>query len=179
MNEEHMKRRTDKEMLADLMESYGDMVVRIAFTYVKEKQLAEDLAQEVFIRCYQHLHTFEHRSSYKTWVYRITVNHCKDHVRSWSFRNLIPFEPMKMEKGEEANSIIEQVLKEEENEVLFQKVLKLTVKLREVIIFYYYEELSVEEVAELLEINVNTVKTRLHRARNSLKRMLKGGEAFE
>ncbi|WP_406945897.1 sigma-70 family RNA polymerase sigma factor [Halobacillus sp. SY10] len=142
MNEEHMKRRTDKEMLAGLMESYGDMVVRIAFTYVKEKQLAEDLAQEVFIRCYQHLHTFEHQSSYKTWVYRITVNHCKDHVRSWSFRNLIPFEPMKMEKGEEANSIIEQVLKEEENEVLFQKVLKLTVKLREVIIFYYYEELS-------------------------------------
>ncbi|RDY71158.1 RNA polymerase subunit sigma [Halobacillus trueperi] len=179
MNEEHMKRRTDKEMLAGLMESYGDMVVRIAFTYVREKQLAEDLAQEVFIRCYQHLHTFEHRSSYKTWVYRITVNHCKDHVRSWSFRNLIPFEPMKMEKGEEANSIIEQVLKEEENEVLFQKVLKLTVKLREVIIFYYYEELSVEEIAELLEINVNTVKTRLHRARNSLKRMLKGGEAFE
>ncbi|REJ10962.1 sigma-70 family RNA polymerase sigma factor [Halobacillus trueperi] len=179
MNEEHMKRRTDKEMLAGLMESYGDMVVRIAFTYVKEKQLAEDLAQEVFIRCYQHLHTFEHRSSYKTWVYRITVNHCKDHVRSWSFRNLIPFEPMKMEKGEEANSIIEQVLKEEENEVLFQKVLKLTVKLREVIIFYYYEELSVEEIAELLGVNVNTVKTRLHRARNSLKRMLKGGEAFE
>lgn len=179
MNEEHMKRRTDKEMLAGLMESYGDMVVRIAFTYVREKQLAEDLAQEVFIRCYQHLHTFEHRSSYKTWVYRITVNHCKDHVRSWSFRNLIPFEPMKMEKGEEANSIIEQVLKEEENEVLFQKVLKLTVKLREVIIFYYYEELSVEEIAELLGVNVNTVKTRLHRARNSLKRMLKGGEAFE
>lgn len=161
------------------MESYGDMVVRIAFTYVREKQLAEDLAQEVFIRCYQHLHTFEHRSSYKTWVYRITVNHCKDHVRSWSFRDLIPFEPMKMEKGEEANSIIEQVLKEEENEVLFQKVLKLTLKLREVIIFFYYEELSVEEIAELLEINVNTVKTRLHRARNSLKRMLKGGEAFE
>ncbi|MGR9050667.1 sigma-70 family RNA polymerase sigma factor [Halobacillus faecis] len=179
MNGEQTERSTDKEVLVDLMESYGDMVVRIAFTYVKDQQLAEDLAQDVFIRCYQHLHTFEHRSSYKTWVYRITVNHCKDHVRSWSFRNLIPFEPMKMEKGKETNSISDQLLKEEENQVLFQKVLKLSVKLREVIIFYYYEELSVEEVAELLGVNVNTVKTRLHRARSSLKRMLKGGEVFE
>ncbi|MYL49973.1 sigma-70 family RNA polymerase sigma factor [Halobacillus litoralis] len=179
MNGEQTERSTDKEILVDLMESYGGMVVRIAFTYVKDQQLAEDLAQDVFIRCYQHLHTFEHRSSYKTWVYRITINHCKDHVRSWSFRNLIPFEPMKMEKGKETTSISDQILKEEENQVLFQKVLKLSVKLREVIIFYYYEELSVEEVAELLGVNVNTVKTRLHRARNSLKRMLKGGGAFE
>lgn len=179
MNEGQTKQLTDKEVLVDLMESYGDMVMRVAFTYVKDKQLAEDLAQEVFIRCYQHLHTFEHRSSYKTWVYRITVNHCKDHVRSWSFRNLIPFEPMKMEKGEETNSVSEQILKEEENQVLFQKVLRLSVKLREVIIFFYYEELSVEEIAELLGVNVNTVKTRLHRGRNSLKRRLKGGEAFE
>ncbi|MBX0356938.1 sigma-70 family RNA polymerase sigma factor [Halobacillus sp. Nhm2S1] len=179
MNEEQMQGRTDKEILVDLMESYGAMVVRIAFTYVKDRQLAEDLAQEVFIRCYQHLHTFEHRSSYKTWLYRITVNHCKDHVRSWSFRNLIPFEPVKLEKGEETNSISEQMLKEEESQVLFQKVLRLSVKLREVIIFFYYEELSVEEIARLLDVNVNTVKTRLHRARNSLKRMLKGGEVFE
>ncbi|MYL70444.1 sigma-70 family RNA polymerase sigma factor [Halobacillus litoralis] len=179
MSEEQMKRRTDKEILVDLMESYGDMVVRVAFTYVKDQQLAEDLAQEVFIRCYQHLHTFEHRSSYKTWVYRITVNHCKDHVRSWSFRNLIPFEPMKIEKGDQSHSVSEEILKEEENQVLFQKVLKLSLKLREVIIFYYYEELSVEEIADLLSVNVNTVKTRLYRARNSLKRMLKGGGVIE
>ncbi|WP_370551088.1 sigma factor [Halobacillus sp. GSS1] len=52
MSEEQMKRRTDKEILVDLMESYGNMVVRVAFTYVKDQQLAEDLAQEVFIRCY-------------------------------------------------------------------------------------------------------------------------------
>ncbi|WP_370551097.1 sigma-70 family RNA polymerase sigma factor [Halobacillus sp. GSS1] len=109
----------------------------------------------------------------------MTVNHCKDHVRSWSFRNLIPFDSMKIEKGDESYSVSEEFLKEEEKLFLFQKVLKLSMKLREVIIFYYYEELSVEEIADLLSVNVNTVKTRLHRARNCLKRMLKGGEGIE
>jgi RNA polymerase sigma-70 factor (ECF subfamily) len=86
---------------------------------------------------------------------------------------------MKIEKGDESNSVSEEILKEEENQVLFQKVLKLSLKLREVIIFYYYEELSVEEIADLLSVNVNTVKTRLHRARKRLKRMLKGGDVIE
>jgi RNA polymerase sigma factor (sigma-70 family) len=177
MQEEKFKKNTDKEILMDLMENYGDMVIRIAFTYVKEQQLAEDLSQEIFIRCYQKLHTFEKRSSYRTWLYRITVNHCKDYVRSWSFKNLIPSESIHSERTQE--DVSAQILEKEEKKLLFQKVLKLSVKLREVIIFYYYEELTIEEIADLLNIKESTVKTRLHRARKNLKRVLKGGETFE
>ncbi|SFK32012.1 RNA polymerase sigma-70 factor, ECF subfamily [Halobacillus dabanensis] len=177
MQEEKFKKNTDKEILMELMEKYGDMVVRIAFTYVKERQLAEDLSQEIFIRCYQKLHTFENRSSYRTWLYRITVNHCKDYVRSWSFKNMIPSESINSERTQE--DVSAQILEREEKKLLFQKVLKLSVKLREVIIFYYYEELTIEEIADLLNIKESTVKTRLHRARKNLKRVLKGGETFE
>lgn len=178
MQEEKLK-NTDKEILKELMENYGDMVLRIAFTYVKEQQLAEDLSQEIFIRCYQKLHTFENRSSYRTWLYRITVNHCKDYVRSWSFRNLIPAESVNPINTLEKGDVSAEILEKEQKKLLFQKVLKLSVKHREVIIFFYYEELTVEEIADLLNIKVSTVKTRLHRARKNLKRALKGGETFE
>ncbi|OZU87166.1 RNA polymerase subunit sigma [Virgibacillus indicus] len=160
------------------MEKYGDMVLRVAFTYVKERQLAEDLSQEVFIRCYQSLDAFENCSSYQTWLYRITVNYCKDYVKSWSFRNLIPYSLIKR-NGQEFDSVASMVMKKEDNDALFLQVLKLSVKLREVLVLYYYEDLAVEEIADVLDLNPNTVKSRLHRARKSLKYHMEGGVILE
>lgn len=70
-----------EERLEWLMNEYGENVARLAFTYTKQKQLAEDIAQEVFIKCYEHLDNFRNESSYKTWLYHITVNLCKDKLR--------------------------------------------------------------------------------------------------
>ena len=157
------KDQSNREVLVDLMQRYGDMVLRVAFTYVKERQLAEDISQEVFIRCYQSLDTFKHQSSYQTWLYKITVNYCKDYVRSWSYRNLIPQALIK-EEERRVDSVDSQVVRKEENDFIFHEVLSLSVKLREVLILYYYEDLTIEEVAKILSIKQNTVKTRLHRA---------------
>jgi RNA polymerase sigma factor (sigma-70 family) len=153
-----------------LMEEYGDMVIRLAFTYVKQKQLAEDISQEVFISCYKSLTTFQNKSSYKTWIYRITVNKCKDLLRSWSFKNLFYHNVVGSLKvlGTSTES---KIIDKEEREAIFEKVLTLPIKLREVIILYYYEELTINEIAELLCIKPNTVKTRLHRGRSLLKNL--------
>ncbi|MFD2923157.1 sigma-70 family RNA polymerase sigma factor [Halobacillus naozhouensis] len=176
---EKQEHQSTREILVDLMEEYGDMVLRVAFTYVKERQLAEDLSQEIFIKCYQSLHTFEERSSYRTWLYRITVNYCKDYVRSWPFRNLIPRSVVRPGNDRSMDSVSSQVVQREENDLLFKKVLKLSVKLREVVIFYYYENLSVNEIACVLQVNPNTVKSRLHRARKSLRHHIEGGMILE
>ncbi|ALX48786.1 sigma-70 family RNA polymerase sigma factor [Lentibacillus amyloliquefaciens] len=175
---EHQGDKSNRELLVELMESYGDMVLRVAFTYVKERQLAEDISQEVFIRCYQSLDSFENRSSYKSWLYRITVNCCKDYVKSWSFRNLISKSLVK-ESDQNIDAVDSQVVKKEERDLLFKQVLKLSVKLREVLIFYYYEDLTVDEAANVLEVNPNTVKSRLYRARKALKNHLEGGMVLE
>ncbi|TKD72313.1 sigma-70 family RNA polymerase sigma factor [Pseudalkalibacillus hwajinpoensis] len=171
--------QSQREILVYLMEEYGDMVLRVAYTYVKEQHLAEDISQEVFIRCYHALHTFERRSSYKTWLYRITVNQCKDYVKSWSFRKLFPKSIIETESDKEVNSVSTHVLKKEENNELFEKVLQLPVKQREVIIFYYYEDLSIDEISEVIKAKPNTIKSRLHRARNSLKDQIGGGIILE
>lgn len=170
-----MENQSYEELLIDLMEEYGDMVLRVAYTYVKERQLAEDLSQEVFLKCYGSLHKFENRSSYKTWLYQITVNACKDYVRSWSFRNLIPWSGIKRENNLIADSVLTHLVTKEDNIHLFKNVLKLSVKLREVLIFYYYEDLSIQEIGDILQVKPSTVKTRLFRARENLKELLGGG----
>jgi len=71
------------------------------------------------------------------------------------------------------------MIESEEKELIFQQVLSLPIKLREVITLYYYEECTVDEIAKLLNLNTNTVKTRLHRGRNSLKTSLKGSNIYE
>lgn len=77
-----------EEKLKWLMKTYGNDVIRIAYTYVKQKQLAEDVAQDVFLKCYEKMDSFRNESSYKTWLISITVNKCKDVLKSWSFKNL-------------------------------------------------------------------------------------------
>ncbi|WP_141431169.1 sigma-70 family RNA polymerase sigma factor [Bacillus sp. 03113] len=158
------------------MNEYGKNVARLAFTYTKNKQLAEDIAQEVFIKCYKNLDSFRNESSYKTWIYRITVNLCKDKLRSWSFRNIILNDFFS--KSRNTYVTPEALLVEKENKrMLSEKVMSLPVKYREVIILYYYEELSYNQIAELLQLSLQTVKSRLHRARLLLKNLLERSNA--
>jgi RNA polymerase sigma factor (sigma-70 family) len=164
-----------EETIEMLMNEYGRSVVRLAFTFMKQKQQAEDIAQEVFIRCYEKLDTFRNDSSYKTWIYRITVNLCKDRLRSWSFRNII-FTDFFSKESVLNNTPESELLNVEEKEELSLKVLSLPIKYREVVIFYYYEELSYNEIAELLDISIPSIKSRLHRARLLLKKKLEGGK---
>lgn len=159
-----------EERLVWLMEEYGDMVIRLAFTYVKQKQLAEDISQEVFISCYKNIDKFQNKATYKTWIYRITVNKCKDVLRSWSFKNLFynHFISSLLMKGLSTET---KMIAKEEKGIIFEKVLTLPIKLREVIILHYYEDLSINEIAELISLNSNTVKTRLYRGRSLLKNL--------
>ena len=159
-----------------LMDNYGQQVIALAYTYVKQKEVAEDIAQEVFIKCYERLDTFRNESSYKTWIYRITINKCKDVLRSWSFKHLIFTDFIFYKKDNPKNSPELKSIEKEENELLSESVMSLPIKLREVIILFYYEDLSIEEISNLIECNENTIKTRLHRARIQLRKTHNGGD---
>ncbi len=163
-----------EETIEWLMNEYGRSVVRLAFTFMKKEQLAEDIAQEVFIKCYEKLDTFRNESSYKTWIYRITVNLCKDRLRSWSYKNIIITEFFS-KSGINKNTPETELMKLEKKKDLSIKVLSLPIKYREVIILYYYEELTYSQIAELLDISMQTLKSRLHRGRLLLKKMIEEG----
>ncbi|MGS2779238.1 sigma-70 family RNA polymerase sigma factor [Robertmurraya sp. GLU-23] len=170
---EHLNR---EEKLKWLMRTYGNDVIRIAYSYLKQKQLAEDVAQDVFIKCYEKMDSFRNESSYKTWLIRITVNRCKDVLKSWSYKNLYITDFFKS-KQTKANLDHTYVVSEDKEDIS-KKVMELPVKQREVIILFYYEEFSVEEIANLLKTNSSTVKTRLHRGRLKLRESFEGAWAI-
>ncbi|KGX91827.1 sigma-70 family RNA polymerase sigma factor [Pontibacillus marinus] len=153
--------------LNEAMEQHGDYLKRLIYTYVKDFQKSEDIVQEVFVKFYQNLENFEGRSSIKTYLYRIAVNECNNYLRSWHYRKLEVTE--KIKKIKKRISVEGEYIQKEQSQTVAQLVSGLPVKYREVIWLYYYVELTVPEIAEVIKCPANTVKTRLARGRKLAK----------
>lgn len=162
-NEEEPDKR---RVLNTLMTDYGDDLKRLAYLYVADLAESEDITQEVFIKCYHQLEQFRHESSYKTWLIRMTINQCKDYKKSWSARNIF------YRKEIPETSYIPK----QSNDDILHELAALAHKYKEVLILYYYEELTMREIGEVLGIKHNTVKSRLLRGKKLLKERLERSE---
>jgi RNA polymerase sigma-70 factor, ECF subfamily len=171
------KKKTIDTVIEDLMTEYGTELTSLAFTYVKDGAQAKDIVQVVFISCYQNLHKFKGESSVKTWLYRITINKCKDYLKSSYFKRIFSFATLEKEGHSELNPEVNLLNKDRDTRVK-KVVLSLSQKYKEVIFLYYYKDFTVEEISEILIISANTVKTRLVRGRERLKKLLEE-EGFE
>ncbi|WP_164908532.1 sigma-70 family RNA polymerase sigma factor [Halobacillus litoralis] len=155
------------------IQEYGHDLKWLAYSYVKDYSTAEDITQETFIKAYQKYSTFKQESLIKTWLYKITINLCKDHLKSSYMKRVV-------RKGAELFRSIpssketpeEFLLQKDEDEALLGQVLKLEDKYREIIILYYFEEFDIKDLAQVLNTSPNTVKTRLRRARQLLQERL-------
>ncbi|MHA6252292.1 sigma-70 family RNA polymerase sigma factor [Oceanobacillus sp. CAU 1775] len=163
-----------EELFDEIMNEYGQQILQLAYSYVNNIQIAEDLTQDIFVKCYKSLHTYRGNSKLKTWLWRIAINHCKDYLRSWYNKNVIITEN-ELKQAENQNESVEQtVIQMEEDHKLVARIMNLPIKYREVIYLFYFEELSIKEVSAMLDVKVNTVKTRLKRAKELLKKGLDG-----
>ena len=151
-----------KEEFAVLAEKYMDTIYRVAYSWTKNSDDANDVTQDVLIQLYKTTKEFESDSHLKNWLIRVTVNQCKMIFRSpWS----------KMEDiGEYANTL---GFEEESHLDLFQAVMNLDKKYRVPILLFYYEGYSTAEISSILGIPEKTVSTRLFRAKAKLKDYLK------
>ncbi|HWL24217.1 MAG TPA: sigma-70 family RNA polymerase sigma factor [Ureibacillus sp.] len=165
-------------ILEKIMIEYGNELVRLAFSYVKDAEIAKDLVQNTFIKCYKNLESFRHDSQIKTWLYRITINECKDYLKSWNYKMV----QVKSFINETARSVfpsVEKSVMDQYNaEQMQETITALPKKYREVV-YLYYHDLKTDEISEALDIPVNTVKTRLRRAKQRLESMLKEAELNE
>lgn len=156
------------EKLTFLMNRYGDSVFRMCYAYLKDYQLAEDVAQETFIQVYQHYGEFRNQSSIKTWIIQIAINLCKNQMRTHWWK--IQLYQRIMEVEEEAEECYDSILNQQ---IIFEEISKLPVKYREVILLYYYQGLKISEIAKILNKTDSAIKSRLTRAREKLKPKLK------
>lgn len=158
-----------------IMEIYGDEIKRLVFAYVKNAADTDDVTQEVFVTVYQKLYTFQGNSSLKSWIYSIAINKCKDYLRSWHSRNQRLREKLQRSsytmKTEETTPE-ELVLQNDNSSQLLKIVMDLPIKYREVIILFYFKDLSTKEISYILELKEATVRTRLNRGREKLKESL-------
>ncbi len=152
------------------MEEHGEYCLRVAYLYVKDWAIAEEIVQDVFFAYYRQQERFEQRSSLKTYLVKITVHKSHDYLRSWKNKRHILFE--KLHIGVSKRSPETNLIEKDERRIVTAAMFELPINYREVIILYYYQELKVREIAEVLTCTENTVKTRLRRARQILQEKL-------
>ncbi|MBS3679804.1 sigma-70 family RNA polymerase sigma factor [Ornithinibacillus massiliensis] len=173
-----MDREEKDSILEKMMIEYGDELVRLAFYYVKDKEIARDLVQNTFIKCYKKLDSFRFDAKIKTWLYRITINECKDYLKSWNYRMVQVKELINETTKSILPSTERTVIDKYNNEEIKDSIYSLPKVYREVVFLYYYDSLKTEEIAIVLDIPINTVKTRLRRAKHRLESMLKEAEFY-
>jgi RNA polymerase sigma-70 factor (ECF subfamily) len=165
-------RRGQTRLFAELVARYQGPVFGMAARFVRSRGEAEDVAQEAFLRAYRGLAGFKGEARFSTWLYRITWNLCADwlrrHRRSGAEHSIedaadLADGRMDLERG---------LLAEEERRKVNETLDSLDEKYRSVIVLLYYQKLSYEEIASVLEVPLKTVETRLYRARRILRERL-------
>lgn len=154
--------------LQQIMQQHGDYLIRLSYVYVKSWAVAEDVVQDVFIKFYETENRFEQRASLKTYLAKMTIHKSCDYLRSVKGRLQILQQAWKTASISDV-SIEERTLKKLQENDVARAVLNLPLKYREVIVLYYYEEMTSNAIASLLSIPEGTVKTRLKRGREQLK----------
>lgn len=160
---------------ASLVESlylrYADDVLRVSYFYLGDREKAEDVMQEVFLRVMDKQPVLREGSE-KSWLLKVALNICRDQWRSsWAKRVIL---------GSKRLDIIpadDELEDRTEKEALMQAVHSLPADVREVFLLFYYQRYTIEEIAKILDVQAGTVSSRLSRGRKKLKVLLEEGEA--
>ena len=163
MSEKSYTGQLDVELV---LEMYSDTVYKIALSQTRDRNDAEDIFQEVFLRLVRNKKEILTAEHMKAWLIRVTLNCCKKHFSS-AFRR----------KTAELSEDIPYIPPDELQ--IYHEVLALPKKYRTAIHLFYYEDLSIETIAEMLNAKPSTVKSHLFRGRQLLKEKLKGEYGFD
>lgn len=160
----------DEARLTELVDRHGTRVLRTAFMYVHDHQRAEDISQEVFIKLFRTNPRFESEEHEKAWILRVTINLCKDQLKSfWSKRIVLD----DTKTGESGPDTAEVVTAKDQANRLLAAVMTLPEAFKTPILLYYYQHLSSQEIASIMQTPEATVRSRLKRGRDKLQAILR------
>ncbi len=161
-------RESAEEQIRRMMESYGDVLLRMCYLNLQDAMLAQDAVQDSFFKAYQKLNSFRGECSEKTWLIKIALNTCRDYRRrAWMKREdrRVDIDRLILPGGTPVDGWDDTVLK---------TVMALPDRERELVLMRYYQELRLSEIAQVLKIPEGTVTSRLNRVRAKLRRQLEG-----
>jgi len=160
-----------------LVLKYQSRVIATAFKYVKEKQLAEDIAQEAFIKSYKSINSFREESSFYTWVYRITVNTAKNYLVSSKRRDEVVISDLSQDDSFYPEKLDvdspQEILKASElRDLIFETLSSLGEETRTALSLREFDGLSYEQIAEIVKCPVGTVRSRIFRGREMIEEVV-------
>lgn len=159
----------DRSAFDSLFEKYQDYVYNIVYGIIGKSDEAHDVAQEVFVQVYRSLASFRRGSRFATWLYRIAVNRAVDAARASRNWRWLPLNETLRATPDPADSPTRTVERNEEHDIVQRVLQEVPVQHRDVLVLRYFQDLSVEEIAEVLGCSVTAAKVRLHRARQHFK----------
>jgi RNA polymerase sigma-70 factor (ECF subfamily) len=160
-------RSGDRTAFGGLVQRYQNRILKLAYDFLGDFEQAKDAAQEIFMKAFNKVHTFEARSSFPTWINKIAVNTCLDIQRQQKRRPI--HEQLSKQSAEQTSPT--QAL---ESRDLLETALKdLSEKQKTVLILRYFQGMTVLEISEILEIAENTVRIHIYRAMNKLRQKLR------
>ncbi|WP_142332823.1 MULTISPECIES: RNA polymerase sigma factor [Bacillus cereus group] len=175
--EQKFIKKCNYDELDYVIKDYWQDVWNYSFIITKDSHLSDDITQDVFIKVFKHWHSFRQESSIKTWILKITRNTAINHLNSSYFKriSLVGF----FSDDKQSSSAEQEFFKQEELNEVWDVVLKLPKKHREILILDAKYELSYEEMAETLGVSIGTVKSRLSRARSKVSKLIGEGSSDE
>jgi RNA polymerase sigma-70 factor (ECF subfamily) len=176
----HQVLEGDEQSFDELMQRYRQSVYNLVYRMIEDPQEAEDIVQETFIKAFNALSTFNEEFAFSTWLFKIATNHCIDTLRKKKLRTFSLDSPIRTKEGDvsrdyadESYSPERSTISSEHTHIILEAVDDLPEKYRTVINMRHREDRSYEEISELLKIPIGTVKARIFRARELLKKILK------
>lgn len=158
-----------------LVKRYQDMIYNVCFRFMGHRQEAFDCSQETFIKVYENIKSFKHLSSFKTWLYRIAANTCKNHLLSRQFKihQRTDYISEKTEIESNFDSPAVYFEKQRLQEIVQNAINKLPAEQKELIILRDIQQLPYQEIEKIVSLPQGTIKSRISRARKRLKELLK------
>jgi len=167
------------ELFSELINRYQNKVYSTAYSYTRDYEEAKDLTQEIFIKIYNNLTGFQNKSQFSTYLYRVAVNRCIDWTRKKRPKTISILLCQDDEKADIYDFVAdyesnpeEILLRRENSDLIRQEVNKLPEIYSTVMIMYYFQDFSPQEISDILKVPRKTIDTRLFRARNLIKKKL-------
>lgn len=163
----------DESAFRPLMERHVERVRNLVYSVFRSRELVDDLTQDVFLKAYGALARFRFDAAFSTWLYRIAINHCRDEMRKRRLRRAFSLHALLEGRDEEVTrKTAVHPVEHETRELIERGLRRLPEKYRLAVILKDMEGLSYEEIAEVMRCEVGTVKSRLSRGRDMLRRFL-------
>ena len=163
----------DVNSFSILVDRYKDLIFTIAIRMLKNREEAEEVAQDIFVKIYKSLSKFKGDSKFSTWIYKIAYNTCLDVLKKYNKNDFVPIDEYTEKQLAGLENIFDTlVLKEQQ--ICIQKCLNLLPYEESILLtLYYYEDQSLEEISKVLNISQNNAKVKLFRSRKKLENILR------